>query len=345
MIAGLRRSLPFPPVGPRLSATVAASLLGVSMLLSATSAAVPGPDDDGTNKTIPAPPAPPTLPTPSILGPPTGASTAPPSTEAGAETGIAIPAGADITQLFATASRTLEPTPDVAGSLGRLVAVPEGIPTPANSTIEEFSIQYYGPETYYVATARIVSSATPTDVGIFYETALTAAGFLLSRDDVQSADRTRRLQFETPDSAYSNASVEVLVDGDLGGSATLTIIDHADPDILAAFAGWARGMPTIADGFPVAAALSASRNPDVVVTVSTRFEYDDRSADQLTTQIREIIAGGGGSGFRIDDDDDDDGTERIAMTHPVIDDPVATISADDSGATSILMIGSLSTST
>lgn len=50
---------------------------------------------------------------------------------------------------------------------------------------------------------------------------------------------------------------------------------------------------------------------------------------------------GSPSAFRIDAEDDD--SSRILLTHPVIDDPVATITGDDAGRTSTLMIGSLST--
>lgn len=343
MITAVRPSGFSAPIVRRAAVALVVILLGGSVIVSTTSAGAAKSERDGTNKTIPTlpTPAPPALPTPSIIGSPSADNTTPPSTEVVVETGIALPAGANITQLFAMASQTLEPTTSLPDSLGRFVVVPEEIPTPAGSTIEAISIYYYGPDAYYIATVRITTGATPGDVAIFYETSLSAAGFVVTSDDVQSAERTRRLQFDAPDSTHSNASVEVLVDGDLGGSTTLTIVDHADPAIMAAFDGWARGLPTIADGIPVSATLSAGRAPEVIVNVSTLFEYDDRSADQLTTQIRDIIANGGGSGFRIDAEDDH--SSRILLTHPVIDDPVATITGDDSGTTSMLMIGSLST--
>ena len=142
-----------------------------TVIVSTTSAGAARSERDGTNKTIPTiptlpTPAPPALPTPSIIGSPSADNTTPPSTEVVVETGIALPAGANITQLFAMASQTLEPTNSLHDSLGRLVVVPEEIPTPAGSTIEEISIYHYGPDAYYIATVRITTGATPGDVAI-----------------------------------------------------------------------------------------------------------------------------------------------------------------------------------
>lgn len=330
------------------AAAIVVSLLGGLALLSITIAISAGPGRSGPDKTIP------TLPTTSpgaVTTDGTGPESSPetsgvpatseaPQTTVVVDTGIALPAGAPIYQMLATASPLFRSTTDVAGALGQFALVPDGIPSPVDSTIQTFSVHYYGIDSYFRADATFASSATPDDVAIFYETAMTASGFVLTGDDVQSDELTRRLEFDNPDSEYDAASVEVLIDGDVDGVITLTIVDYADPIVLAAYNGWALGMPTIADGTPVEASLSATRNPEVVLNVSTRYEYDDRSADELIIQIREAIAGGAGSGFRIDEENDD-GTSTISMTHPVINFPVATIGGDDDESTSMVLAGSL----
>lgn len=323
-----------------------ASLIGGLLVVSITNAGAAGPPGREPTKTIP------TLPTTTSAGSAPADTTRPETSAAPAttdespsatevDTGIILPAGAEMTRMFATANQLLTPTADVAAVLGQFAIVPDGIPTPADAMIEEFSIHYDGPDAVYTAEATFTTSATPEDTAIFYETAMTASGFALSSDDVQANEQTRRLGFDPPDSTYDGASVELLISSGTVASVTLTIVDRADPDVLAAFDGWARGMPTIEDGVPVEAELSAARNPGVELFVSTRFEYDDRSPDELTAQIRDAIASGAGSGFRIDEEVDD-GTATISMLHPVIDSPVATISAGASDVTSMELSGSLS---
>ena len=107
------------------------------------------------------------------------------------ETGISVRAGATLTELFAAASAVFGSNGDIASGLNRFAVIPEGIPTPVGASIQNFSVDYYAEPGYYVASSHFSTSATADDVGIYYETMLTAAGFELSSTDDGDAERHR----------------------------------------------------------------------------------------------------------------------------------------------------------
>ena len=259
------------------------------------------------------------------------------------DTGIALLPNAQITEMFALSDQLIGPTSDVAASLRAFAMIPDGIPSPVDSTIQDFSIDYYGESGYFYATATFTSSASPGDVVVFYETMLTAAGFTLNADDVQtdpdSARDTHALEFGIPGSAYDGASIRVQIETDDDPVIRLAITDSVGPETLEAFRGWARGMPAVSDGVPVRANLSAFSDPNLVLTVSTEYVFADRTPDELTAEIRGDLADGVG-GFSIDTDSDEGGTV-ITMDHTVIVDPIADVSDADSQGATMLITGSL----
>ena len=267
-----------------------------------------------------------------------------PTTSVEIDTGIDLSPNAEITEMFALSDRLIgRPSSDVAASLSAFAVIPDGIPSPVDSTIQDFSIDYYGESGYFYATATFTSSAVPADVVVFYETMLTAAGFTLSVDDVQSdpdsGRDTHALEFSIPESGYDGASIRVQVETDDDPVITIAITDTVGPDTLEAFGGWARGMPAVSDGMPIRANLSASRDLNLLMTVSTEYLYEDRTPEELTAEIRDDLADGAG-GFNIDPERDEGGSV-ITMAHTVIVDPVAEVSGADSQGATMLITGSL----
>jgi len=321
-----------------VAAVVAVAALSCGVLMASIADDVAAFRGDDPDKTIPSPPT--TNPGATTTDVATTEATAPtteepatsdvPATSEPTDTGIALPVNAELAPMFAVARPLIGPTTDVAGALATFADVPDGIPSPVDSTIQDFSIQYHGRDGFYTASATFTSTASSDDVVVFYETGMTAGGFVLETDNVQVADETRALEFSTPDSDYDGASVEVLIETDDDPVVTLTITDHVELATLAAFGGWARGMPTVGDGVPIEATLSAVNNPDFMLTVSTEFLYEDRTADELVTEIRDALADGSG-GFHLDAENDDGGS-TITMTHSVILDPGAEVREDDDGA-------------
>lgn len=332
------------------AATFVVALAAGLVVISA--APVAGGPGAGPAKTIPTLPVNSDVPTsvddasgstvgPDPTGPDSSSGTSDSPTTTGVDTGIVLPAGAGITQMFATTTRlfTAE-TGDLASAFGAFAEIPDGVATPVGSTIQRFTIQYGGVETAYRLDVTFTSAAEAADVAVFYETTLTAAAFVLTADEVGGSGQLRTLRFAVPDSQYDDASVEVSIDSGDNGSIRLVVNDYVDPVVLGAFTGWARGLPTVADGVPTGATLTADRASGPSLTVSTSYAYDDRTAEELTSEIRDAIADGNGGGFRIDDATDEGGG-TIVMTHSVMRSPVADVSADDDGGSSLLLTASL----
>jgi hypothetical protein len=230
---------------------------------------------------------------------------------------------------------------DIASGLARFATIPDGIPTPLGSSLEAFTVEYFADPAYFVASSSFSSSATADDLAIFYQTMLTAAGFELSDDDAQ--DGVRSIVFANGTSDYADASVGVVIDTSDGVDVRLEISDAADPAVLEAFTGWPAGMPAIEDGHPVAASISATRDSQITLLVSTTFAFDDVTAEQLTTRVRDAIAANDAGGFHLAADDA--GGATISLQHVAIESPSAVISTMSTAGTDVTTLelsGSLS---
>ncbi len=188
--------------------------------------------------------------------------------------------------------------------------------------------------------SRFATPATADDVAAYYQTMLTAAGYELGVDESQAEQR--HLEFDTPGSVYADASVDVSIDtSDDDVVVELEITDHADAEVLQAFSGWPAGMPTIGEGQPVEAWVTATRGPGTTLNVSTTFAYDDVTADELTSMVRDAATAGTG-GFHLAEGDQ--GGATILLDHSVIESPsaeVSTAGTDAGEMTTLEMSGSL----
>ena len=147
-----------------------------------------------------------------------------------------------------------------ASGLGRFAVIPAGIPTPAEASIDSFSIVYH-------ADPGVLLGVVPVrDAGDRRRRRRPTTRRCSRPPDTSSSvdgvrkPGQRRLEFATPGSVYADASVDVSIDtSDDGVVVELEITDHADAEVLQAFSGWPAGMPTIGEGHPVEA--SGHRNP------------------------------------------------------------------------------------
>ena len=106
-------------------------------------------------------------------------------------------------------------TADVAGELVALADVPDGILSPAGSSIPKFAVSYYGLDEYFVATATFSSDATAEDAVVFYQATLAAAVSLPSptassresRPCATFASTTRPPRWRTPASTSASSTV------------------------------------------------------------------------------------------------------------------------------------------
>jgi hypothetical protein len=245
-------------------------------------------------------------------------------------TGIALRAHAQLTEILAAVQSATGPTSDVVVELRALADVPDNIASPAGSTIRRFGVDYFPLDGYFVATATFTSDATPEDAVTFYQATLAAAGFVPTADSGRrdGDPPTQTLRFETPTSEYDDAHVEVTVidtdDDDV--VIELTITDAAEPDVLQAFTGWPAGMPTLGEGEPIEAGLHAEwEQPQLSVTLTTRFAFDGSSPAELAAAIRTAMP----AGPFVLDDDDDPASMTIALRHPLIDDISCVITGTD----------------
>jgi hypothetical protein len=260
---------------------------------------------------------------------------APASTLASVETGIPLRPGAGPAELFAAANRAFQSEDDVAAGLGGFAVIPAGIPTPAGTAIGSISVSYSAELESYVASAEVTTTAEADDVVEYYRTVLAAEGFALARDDTEAS--VHELEFAPRESGADDAGILVTIDSSDGVVVEIEITDHADAATLEAFAGWPAGLPSIEEGRPISARITATRDGSTTMTMSTTFAYDGTTVDELTDRIRDGVASGAG-GFRVSDDDE--GGSTITLDHAIIDDAVAAIS-DADGVTQLQVDGSL----
>jgi hypothetical protein len=284
---------------------------------------------------------PPSVPAKTIPTLPSTGSTAPGDAPS---TGIGLRPAASLTEFVPVVMSMIGPTSDVAGELGAIADVPNGIVSPDGSTIAQFSVAYDALAERFVATATFSSDATAEDAVVFYQATLTAAGFVPVADSGARADDStaRRLRFDNPNSALEDAGVEVVVTGD--GDSTeieLTVIDSADGDVLTAFSGWASGLPMLSEGTPIAAEIRATAGPgadQLTMRLTTMFGYSDYTPEELGAAVRTALPDGG---FSVDQENDSASSTAIALRHIALAEPTIEIGSTEQYSATLLISGTV----
>jgi hypothetical protein len=261
-------------------------------------------------------------------------------------TGIGLRAAASLPEFLPVVKGMIGATSDVAGELGAIADVPNGILSPDGSTISQFSVAYDALAERFVATATFRSDASAEDAVVFYQATLTAAGFTPMADSGAPDDpgTARRIRFDNPNSTLGDAGVEVTVTEGAAGADTeieLTIIDFTDAEVLNAFSGWAAGLPTLSEGSPIAAEIHATAGPnadELTMTLTTVFGYVDYTPEQLGEAVRAALPDGG---FSVDPENDAAGGTAIALHHIALAEPTIEIGSTDQYPATLLISGTV----
>jgi hypothetical protein len=265
------------------------------------------------------------------------------STAGATGTGIRLRAQASLPEFLPVVNGIVGATGDVAGELAALAEVPSGILSPDGAAIRQFSVDYYGVDEHFEATATFSSAATPDDAVVFYQATLSAAGFTPVADSGASegAGSTRRLRFETPNSRLDDAIVDVAVTDREPTDIELTITDWIDADVLSAFTGWAAGFPTLPEAVPIEARISVMTGPgpsDLTLTLSTLFAYSGYTPERLAEAVRAALPDGG---FSVAAGDDSGSGTTIALRHIVLREVTGEIGTSDSHPATLLLSGTV----
>jgi hypothetical protein len=283
---------------------------------------------------------------PDVPGKTIPTSTPPASTAPGdsASTGIGLRAAASLPEFLPVVKGMMGATSDVAGELGVVADVPNGILSPEGSTVSEVSVAYDALAERFVATATFSSDATAEDTVAFYQATLAAAGFTPVADSGPPADSgaARQLEFETPNSPLEDAVVEVAVTaGSADTEIELTIIDSTDADVMNAFSGWAAGLPLLSEGAPIAAEIRATAGPgenEVTMRLTTLFGYNDYTPEELGAAVRAALPDGG---FSVDDENDSSSSTAIVLRHIALADPTIEIGSTEQYPATLLISGTV----
>jgi hypothetical protein len=274
---------------------------------------------------------------------PTSPPPAPTAPGDASSTGIGLRAAASLPEFLPVVKEMIGATSDVAGELGVVADVPNGILSPDGSTVSQFSVAYDALAERFVATATFSSAATAEDAVAFYQATLTAAGFTPVADSgaPEDAGSARRIRFENPKSPLEDAVVEVAVTDGAGTEIELTIVDSADADVMNAFSGWAAGLPMLSEGSPIAAEIRATAGPgedEVTMMLATLFGYSDYTPEQLGEAVRAALPDGG---FSIDPDNDSAASTAIALDHIALADPAIEIGSTEQYPATLLISGTV----
>jgi hypothetical protein len=265
--------------------------------------------------------------------------TAPPASSDG--TGIGIRAAASLPEFLPVVNSIVGSTEDVAAELAVLADLPAGILSPNGSSIRAFSVDYDGLGGRFVATATFDSQASAEDAVVFYQATLTAAGFRPVADSGVAGDdqSTRTLRFETPGSSLDDAAVDVAVTDADSAEIELTVTDAIAQDALAAFTGWAAGLPTLGDAQAIEAAIAVTTGPaqsELTLELSTTFGYVNYTPDDLAAALRQALPDGG---FSLDPEADDGSGTVVALRHVAIQDLRCEIGAGEVHPATLLLSG------
>lgn len=231
-----------------------------------------------------------------------------------------VPANASIDQLVAASRHFLGPSIDMAAPFAGLIDIPEGIPTPAGSTVTEMLLSL-DPEddpsdSHYYGSVHFESTATAADIAEYYETLLPAAGYPQSGDSTSSDQygRERTLEFDNPDASYSLADITVtltesVTDEDAVPTHELQWYADVDQSDLAPFLGWAPGLPLPADAEPVEVLLATSNFLDVN-SMSIEVVYEMPAGDP-TTMHATFESQLPVAGYAINSEDDTDTSSEL----------------------------------
>ena len=116
------------------------------------------------------------------------------------------------------------PTTDVMAEFAIFgITPPAGVPTPAGAAVDRFAFHLEAlanaDAASYRATAVLTSTQPAADLVTLYQTALPAAGYMLTKDSVEATDsgrQVRRLEFDMPNSTHVMADFTVgIIDDDV----------------------------------------------------------------------------------------------------------------------------------
>ena len=193
----------------------------------------------------------------------------------------------------------LGPSDDVVGELAVFVAVPDGIPTPTTATVTDATLSVYPYDLggYYSAEIRFESDAPTSDLIAFYETTLTAAGYVQIGDTLQITDfgTTTTLRFTNPQSALDMADVAVNVSdyAELPDDVRLEFSDVASESDLLPFVGWSETLPLPPDGTAVSSWWNVSTLIFPSISVSLDIEYPVITPEELEQTFEAGLPTGG----------------------------------------------------
>lgn len=347
------------PTTRRRATAIVAAGVAVTATILASLASAPGSAARPSDKTIP------TLPTgteaslPSAPEP-SAESTAPPSSAAVPLPEIDLHPNASATELVAAASRLLndgtEQTDDIAADLAPLVPVPFAFRSPVDVTITRASVAYHD-SGVFTALVDFTSPASPADLVLFFETTLVGSSYVENRAPVVDGGITM-LSYSRPDVPAESTSLLVIdVSGqesgeesgeESGGFVSLALTEPLDSSVLAAFTGWAPGIPLPESGqLPTSARFYIERGASgrPVVNVETTYAFSDLEPDELveafTAGLEESPyavdeAGGGVEGpgsAPVASSDPESATLIHLTTGQRLTDLVATIAPADDGST------------
>lgn len=266
------------------------------------------------------------------------------------DTGSPLPARASLSQLAAALRPIVGPTDDFTADVGRIIDLPDGIPTPAGAQIVGVEVEAQATGDFRV-TVDMRSPALADDVALFYEATMLENGYRVSsRNSVEDAEnRSQATTFRSTDPDRDDISVIVgVADGD--DHIAVTISGRSTGSPLEAYTGWTTGLSALDGGVADAVTLALSAGDASGVFFTTTYRYDSDRADDVASDIRASLPTGG---FSIDEDpaptpgsdpDADPGTvDEIPLRNALLDDIRIVVSSGAFGAV-VVVSGNLALS-
>lgn len=239
------------------------------------------------------------------------------------DTGSPLPARASLPQLAAALRPILGPTDDFTDAVGRIIDLPDGVPTPNEAQIAGIEVHLWATGDFEVV-VDLRTSAVADDIAQFYEANMRLNGYeVASRATNQDAEgRRQELTFTSSEADRDDVSVTVAVT-DIDDHITITVSDRSTGSPLEAFIGWTAGLSMLDAGIPDELTLTLSSTVGLRVAFTTAYLYESDTAEDVASDIRAALPAGG---FSLDEDappgtDPDPQTiDEIPLVNALLDD-------------------------
>lgn len=264
------------------------------------------------------------------------------------DTGSPLPARASLSQLAAALRPIVGPTDDFTADVGRIIDLPDGIPTPAGAQIEGVEVEAHATGDFEV-TVDLRSPALADDVALFYEASMVESGYVVCNRSINPQVQSQELTFVSIEDdgdgecALDKVSVGV-ADGD--DHIAVTISGRSTGSPLEAYVGWTTGLSALDGGVADAVVVALSAGDASGVFFNTTYRYDSDRAADVAADIRASLPTGG---FSIDEEPaatpgSDPGTvDEIPLRNALLDDTRIVVSSGAFGAV-VVVSGSLALS-